>query len=408
LQNRSGKTEELSLTNPATAMLGVVIRQWLNALRLRGFLLTRALDSSCDFVQILYRIYLNHNKIIHFRQGYPVYSLSTPAVFSPPAAHFIARALYRTIQNKNLPNLMSFAVNDTCNSHCEHCSFFEGVEQRDRDLLTLTQAQKIIREAQELGVSVINFVGGEPLQRTDLPEIIRAVDKQLSTTVLFTNGWLLRDRARELKQAGLDSIYVSIDRADPELHDQFRQTPGLFERAMAGIKTAKKLGFSLGLSATLTPETAAAGELDRLVQLAREIGVHEVLIFDALPTGRYRDRDDLINANDWVEKMIHSAQKYNQNPRDPGVVFYHYFTSHRSVGCACGTSYFYLSPYGDLMSCDFNHHSFGNVLEEPLWQVWEKLTTTPEFTQAKWGGCKIKDAQARSRPTLQSGHTNSV
>ncbi|MEM8640831.1 MAG: radical SAM protein [Cyanobacteria bacterium P01_G01_bin.54] len=376
---------------------------WFNALRLRWFLLTRALDSSCDFVQVLYRIYLNHNKIIHFRNGYPVYSLSTPAVFSPPAAHFIARALYRTIQNKNLPNLMSFAVNADCNAACEHCSFFEGVEQPGKAVLSLAQAQQVIQAAQELGVSVINFVGGEPLQRPDLPELIGTVDKQLSTTVLFTNGWLLGDRARELKTAGLDSIYVSIDRADSQAHDRFRRKPGLFEQAIQGIKVAKNLGFSLGISATLTPEAYADGELDRLVQLACKLGIHEVLVFDALPSGRYRDRTDLVETDNWVERMIQSARRYNQNPRDPGVVFYSYFTSHRSVGCACGTSYFYVSPYGEVMSCDFNHHSFGNVLEEPLWRIWERLTTTPEFCQSKWGGCKIKDAKMRSHPLVSGG-----
>ncbi|WP_199313513.1 hypothetical protein [Leptolyngbya sp. FACHB-671] len=55
------------------------------------------MNCSIDFVEVLYRIYLNHNKVIHFRNGYPVYSLSTPALFSKPAANFIARALYRTI-----------------------------------------------------------------------------------------------------------------------------------------------------------------------------------------------------------------------------------------------------------------------------------------------------------------------
>ena len=87
-------------------------------LRLKWFLATSALDYSADFVNILYRIYLNHNKIIHFRNGYPVYSLSTPALFSKPAANFISRILYRSIQNKNLPNMMSFAVNDICNATC--------------------------------------------------------------------------------------------------------------------------------------------------------------------------------------------------------------------------------------------------------------------------------------------------
>jgi MoaA/NifB/PqqE/SkfB family radical SAM enzyme len=261
----------------------------------------------------------------------------------------------------------------------------------------------LIRQAQDLGVSVINFVGGEPLLRPDLADIIQAVDKRLSTTILFTNGWLLRDRARELKRAGLDSIYISIDRADAAAHDQLRGQAGLFERAVQGIQYAKKLGFSVGMSATLTPESYVDGELHRLIELGRKIGVHEVLVFDALPTGRYRDRQDLIDNPDWVEAMIQAARPYNDDPQYPGVIFSAYITSHRSVGCTCGTSYFYVSPYGDIMSCDFNHAQFGNVKEEPLWRIWERLTRLPDFCEAKWGGCKVKDSSFRDRDTVATG-----
>jgi MoaA/NifB/PqqE/SkfB family radical SAM enzyme len=375
----------------------------LTNLRLKWFLATKAMNCSIDFVEVLYRIYLNHNKVIHFRDGYPVYSLSTPALFSKPAANFIARALYRTIQNKNLPNMMSFAVNDDCNAACQHCSFFTAVEEPGRAVLTLNQSQKLIRDAQDLGVSVINFVGGEPLMRSDLPEIIQSVDKGFSTTVLFTNGWFLEERIRELKLAGLDSIYISIDSADSAEHDRFRRKEGLFNKAIRGIKLAQKLGFSTGISTTMTPEAYQQGELTKIVELGKQIGIHEVLVFDALPTGRYKNREDLVDNEGWVEAMIQSAQRYNQNPNYPGVTFYAHFTSHKSVGCSCGTSYFYASPYGDIMSCDFNHSKFGNVLEEPLWKAWERLTTLPEFCQAKWGGCKIKDSTFREMATVSDG-----
>jgi MoaA/NifB/PqqE/SkfB family radical SAM enzyme len=388
----------------SSTRISLIMKAFLNNLRLKWFLGTRALDYSADFVKILYQIYLNHNKIIHFRNGYPVYSLSTPALFSKPAANFIARTLYRTIQNKNLPNMMSFAVNDICNATCEHCSFFTAVEEKGRNTLTLEQSKKFIKDAQSLGVSVINFVGGEPLMREDLPEIIRAVDKDFSTTILFTNGWYLEEKAAELKKAGLDSIYISLDAANPEKHDSFRQKIGLFEKAIRGIQKAKKMGFSVGISTTMTPEAYEDGELDRIVQLGKAIGVHEILVFDALPTGRYKERQDLVDNHNWVEEMIQSARKYNQDSSYPGVIFFAYFTSYRSVGCSCGTSYFYMSPYGDVMSCDFNHAKFGNILEEPLWKIWERLTTLPEFCRAKWGGCKIKDSEFRQKETVSGGN----
>jgi MoaA/NifB/PqqE/SkfB family radical SAM enzyme len=373
------------------------MKTWLNKLRLKWFIARRTLGYTEDYVEHLYKIYLNHNKIIHFRDGYPVYSLSTPALFSKPAAHFLARTLYRAIQNKNLPNLLSFAVNDVCDAGCEHCSFFNGVEDRSRQVLSLAQCRRLIRQAQELGVSVINLVGGEPLLRPDLPEIIGSVNKDQSTTVLFTNGSHLAERVTDLKKAGLDSVYVSLDAADPESHDRFRGKKGLFNQALQGLDRAKSAGLSVGISCSISPESFQAGELARIIELGKRVGVHEVLIFDTLPTGRYQHRTDLIDNPDWIEAMIEQLVPYNEDPTYPGVVPFAYMTSHRSVGCSCGTSYFYISPYGDVMSCDFNHAKFGNILERPLYQIWDEMSSHPDFQQAKWGGCKIKSSEFLGR-----------
>jgi MoaA/NifB/PqqE/SkfB family radical SAM enzyme len=159
---------------------------------------------------------------------------------------------------------------------------------------------------------------------------------------------------------------------------------------------------STGISCSITPEAFRAGELGRIIELGKRIGIHEVLVFDALPTGRYKHRADLIDNPDWVEEMIESLGPYNQDPGYPGVVAFAYMTSHRSVGCSCGTSYLYISPYGDVMSCDFNHAKFGNILETPLYRIWDRLSSLPEFREAKWGGCKIKDSEFRAREMIST------
>ncbi|MFN0198112.1 MAG: radical SAM protein, partial [Planctomycetaceae bacterium] len=292
---------------------------FLRWLRFQYCLATKSLSYSRDVIDSIYRIYLNHNKVIHYRDGYPVYSLTTPALFSKPMANFLARTFYRTLQNRNLPNLLSFAVNDECNAACQHCSFYDGVDQPGRATLSLTQAKKLIADAQELGVSVINFVGGEPLLRKDLAQIVASIDKSRSTSLLFTNGWLLAERARELKSAGLDSVYVSIDFSEAGPHDHFRQTPGMFDRALAGIREAKKLGFSTGFSVTMTPESWEAGELNKIIHLAKQVGVHEVFVFDALPTGRYQNRTDCIDNSAWVDDMIRSVEPFHRDASYPGV-----------------------------------------------------------------------------------------
>ncbi len=383
----------------AVGFLTPVVRRFV----LQWFMASHGMSFTSAYLERVYRIYLNHAKVVHWRDGYPVYSLSTPALFSKPAANFLARTIYRSIQNRNIPNIMSFAVNDECNARCGHCSFYEGVDNKAREVLSLDQACQVIRDAQDLGVSVFNFVGGEPLLRRDLPDIIRSVDKDLATTVLFTNGAYLRDQARSLRRAGLDSVYVSIDSADAEKHDRFRGTPGLFEKAVDGIAAAKAAGLSTGISCSVTPEAFGSGEMHRVVELGKRLGVHEVIVFDTMPTGRFKWRTDLYQDGDWVQAMIRSARPFNDDTRYPGVVVWAYVTSHEAVGCSCGTNFFYMSPYGDVMSCDFNHRSFGNVLEEPLYRIWDQLSSMDDFSHSKWGGCKIKDPDFVARQAVSPG-----
>ena len=364
----------------------------LDKLRLKWLMATKGMDYSAAATERMYRIYLNHGKVIHYRDGLPVYSLSSPALFSGPSANFFSRQLYKGIHSKNTPNLLSFAITDECNATCAHCSFYgPDKEKKDqRKPVTREQAAYLLKCAQDLGVSVINFTGGEPLTRPDLPDILRGIDKDLSTVALFTNGWHLEERAAELRRAGLDSVYVSLDSADPAAHDKARGLEGLSARIEKGVERALAEGFSVGVSCCVTPESFGAGELDRVIERARELGVHEVIVYDAAPTGRYAERGDL-GSRAWLERLIDSVKKYNDDESYPGVLVYAYTTSHRSVGCSSGVNYLYLSPYGDVCPCDFNHIVMGNALERPLYEIWDRMTSLPEFACAKWGYCRMKD-----------------
>lgn len=355
---------------------------------------TKALGYSDELTKRMYSIYLNHDKIIHFRNGYPVYSLSTPPLFSKPSANFFARLIFRVVQNRPIPNLMSFAVNDQCNANCSHCSFFTSVDDKTKKVLTTQECKKLIADTQELGVSVINFVGGEPLMRPDLCEIIKSVDKDISITTLFTNGWLLLDRADELKKAGLDGIYISIDSADPAVHDKKRGVQGIFDKAIEGIKYAKKKGFSVGISCCLDEDDYKNGELDKIVELAKKLKIHEVLVFDALPVGRLKGRENLKRHKEWVGDMIASVKKYNADESYPGVLIYAYSTSHKSAGCTGGMNYFYVTPYGEICPCDFLHARFGSIREEPLYKILDRMSSDDKFQKAKWGGCRVKDSDS--------------
>jgi len=345
------------------------------------------------------KAYLGHDKVIHFRDNLPVISSLTPPLFSKPSANFFVRVFQGVIQNRTFPNFLSFAITESCNASCSHCSFFSEACKKKKNILTIDECKKVIKESQLLGVSMIAFVGGEPLLREGIEKIIASVDKNLSTTTLFTNGWFLAEKACKLKAAGLDSVFVSIDSAEEKKHDAIRGKEGMFKKALEGIEAVKNSGLTVGISCCVGKDDFKNGELDKIIELGKKIGVHEVLVFSAIPTGRLKNCEEMVD-DEWGNEIVHAVEKYNQNQNYPGIVSYSHMTNYQGFGCMGGTRYFYINPYGDVNPCDFNHAVFGNILEEPLFKIWDKMSSQKEFQQATWGGCKVKNSQYRDNSEI--------
>lgn len=339
-----------------------------NSIKLKWLYLRHGLNYSKNISEGIYKNYLNHNKVIHYRGGLPVYSLSIPPLFSNASARLISNLAFKIITERSFPILMSIAVGDQCNANCDHCSFYKGFKKGK--LLNLQQIKNAIKQGQELGASTINIVGGEPLLNKNIFEIIKSIDKDSSISTIFTNGWHLSDQVHALKAAGLGGVYVSIDSADSGKHDKIRQKPGMFIRALKGIEKARQSGMTVGISCCIDEQDYESGELDKILDLSRGLKIHELLIFDKIPVGKLIKCRDKLRDNSWIRKVIKWTEKFNADTRYPGVLVYSHITSQLSVGCAAGRSFLYLSPYGDVCACDFDHNIFGNVKEKELSDIW--------------------------------------
>ena len=102
--------------------------------------------------------------------------------------------------------------------------------------LTTTQLKNSLKDLAGLGVSGIGFTGGEPLLRKDIFELIKYA-KELRLIANFnTNGFCLdKETAKDLIEAGVDSINISLDSADKNTHDRIRGYDGAFDRAIEAI-----------------------------------------------------------------------------------------------------------------------------------------------------------------------------
>src|SRR5450756_876271 len=110
---------------------------------------------------------------------------------------------------------LRISITDRCNFRCIYCMPAEGLKWLKRD--DILRFEEIVRLArifvERYGVRTIRITGGEPLVRIKVEELvgmINAIDPTLDIT-MTTNGVLLRDKARLLKEAGLKRINISLD-----------------------------------------------------------------------------------------------------------------------------------------------------------------------------------------------------
>jgi len=104
------------------------------------------------------------------------------------------------------------SVTEECNLRCHYCHG-EGQPMSD-NYLSIEEIEKVLATARSLGIQKVKITGGEPLCRKDIVDIVGVASEHLQETSLTTNGTLMAAKARELKDAGLDRVNISLDTLD--------------------------------------------------------------------------------------------------------------------------------------------------------------------------------------------------
>ena len=142
------------------------------------------------------------------------------------------------------------SVTDRCNFRCTYCMPAEIYGERYEflpraDLLTFEEIERLTRIMAGLGAVKVRLTGGEPLVRNDVEKlvaILAAVDGVEDLT-MTTNGYLLPQKARALKDAGLHRISISLDSLDDEVFKKMNGRGFGTEKVLDGISAAEKAGF---------------------------------------------------------------------------------------------------------------------------------------------------------------------
>ena len=140
---------------------------------------------------------------------------------------------------------LRISVTDKCNLRCRYCMPEEGVCKKSHaDMLTEDEIIRAVEVAAELGITKVRITGGEPLVKKNILSICRrtAAVAGIREVCLTTNGVLLPQLAKELREAGVTRLNLSLDTLDPEKYAYITRI-GRMENFRRGLDAAFEAGF---------------------------------------------------------------------------------------------------------------------------------------------------------------------
>lgn len=237
--------------------------------------------------------------------------------------------------------------------------------------------KRVIDEALELGTLIITFTENDPLLRNEVFELIDYVDKKRAIVNCSTWGTdFSKETAIRLKEAGLHALMVGIYSSDPEKHDAIRNSRGAYERAVSAIKTAVEAGLLVVMTTHASPLNI--NELPALYTLASELGVQEFSVWEAMPKTRSRP---VITDTD-RKFILEMYQRINSSPKGPRMFSNTYFEG-QMLGAMAGRRWMHVTADGDVKPSPYPPFTFGNVKEESLKDLWQKIRSYPYFQKQK-------------------------
>ncbi len=294
-----------------------------------------------------------------------------------------------------------------CDLACRHCGSRAGRARPDE--LSTDEALDLVRQLAELGTKEVTLIGGEAYLRDDWVTIAKAVRERGMELTMVTGGRAMTPaRAREVREAGVQSISVSVDALEG-LHDQLRGVQGSWRAAMDAIRNLRAEG--IPVSANTQIARPALTEVESLLELLIEAGIHSWQVSMTVPMGRAADEPELILEPFQVLEVMPlvarakrrlAAEKKRLWPGNDIGYFGPYETLIRGTmprghmsSCGAGRLTLGIEADGSIKGCPSlptGDYVGGNVRDDALVDIWQRAEplrfTRDRTTDDLWGYCK--------------------
>ena len=284
-----------------------------------------------------------------------------------------------------LPNPLGLLAELThrCPLGCPYCSNPLALDPRDGELDAGTWA-RVFTEAAGLGVLHVHLSGGEPGARRDLVDIASHAREAGLHTSLITSGVGITTRTmRDLWEAGLDHVQVSIQDADAVSSDRIAGYRGAFQRKHALAAEAVRLG--LPLTVNLVVHRANIGRIGGMVDLALKLKASRIEIAHVQYHGwALKNRSALMPTAEQVSRAVTEVEELRLKHQGRIVIDAVAPDDHARLPKPCvggpGRRWLNVTPSGRVLPChaaaSIPDLEFWNVRDHSLADIW---THSPAF-----------------------------
>jgi MoaA/NifB/PqqE/SkfB family radical SAM enzyme len=283
------------------------------------------------------------------------------------------------VLRKPVLRTIDLAVTYDCHYGCDYCSA-KLLYQPNKQPMSVDQMARVLNDASRLGRVHTNFTGGEPLMRKveDLCELLTMTKANSHLYSLVTNSLnVSREKLTRLKKAGLDTLQLSFESLDPEENDRIRGIPGSFKKTMDALRWSKELGLNICLSTVVTHQNI--NHVNEMADFAKRHGCW-LLVNKASSSGAWAGKKEMkMHLDDLAlfEKLLRMDHVRSDIT----------FNFRGFQGCPGGIERLYITAYGDVMMCPHVQISYGNVLDEPLESIYNRMVQM-DHLKSKSAVCK--------------------
>jgi MoaA/NifB/PqqE/SkfB family radical SAM enzyme len=318
-------------------------------------------------------------------------------------AYFMKRAEWlrrkAAESGEHIPSFILASITDACNLNCKGCYAHANLKDRGRKQLTVEKWRSIFAEAEQIGVSAIMFLGGEPMARREVIEA--AADFPHILFMIFTNSTMIGSRYLDLLDEHRNLVPLVSVEGNAAQTDE-RRGEGVYARIAKAMAAMKERGILFGTAVTVTSENI------------------DTVLDDAFIDDLYSKGCKIIDYVDYVpvtspELALNNEQRHAldahvgraREDRDSMILIAFPGDERRTGGClAAGRGFFHISTSGDVEPCPFAPYSDTNIGELTLREalaspLFNRLKSTGFLDQPHTGGCLLFEKRLEVEAMLE-------